>query len=78
MRCVYALTRIQNYLQIYNYFFTKRIKNSKYFEKQREADLLPSSNVPRTRLELAQPKAVTTPSKWRVYQFHHLGLGLQI
>ena len=36
--------------------------------------------VPRTRLELARPFTSTSPSSWRVYQFHHLGggLGLQM
>ena len=29
--------------------------------------------VPTARLELAQPKA-TTPSRERVYQFHHVGI----
>ena len=29
--------------------------------------------MPRTRLELARPKADTRPSTLRVYQFHHLG-----
>ena len=29
--------------------------------------------VPKARLELARPRA-TTPSRWRVYQFHHFGI----
>ena len=29
--------------------------------------------VPTTRFELAHPKE-TTPSRWRVYQFHHVGI----
>ena len=28
--------------------------------------------VPTSRLELERPR-VTTPSRWRVYQFHHVG-----
>lgn len=30
--------------------------------------------VPRTRFELARPVTGTSPSSWRVYQFHHLGI----
>ena len=34
--------------------------------------------MPRTGLEPAQPQLATSPSSWRVYQFHHLGNKIEL